>query len=53
MDLALWALNAGRPASELAAALGIPEQRAEAIYVDIETKRRTTRYLHHAPVLME
>ncbi len=52
MDLALWALNAGRPASELASALAIPEQRAAAIYADIENKRRTTRYLHHPPVLM-
>lgn len=52
MDLALWALNDGRPASELAAALNITEQRAAAIYADIETKRRTTSYLHHPPVLM-
>jgi NAD+ synthase len=52
MDLALWALNDGRPASELAAALDIPERRAAAIYADIETKRRTTSYLHHPPVLM-
>lgn len=53
MDLALWALNEGRSARELAAALGISEQRAMAIYADIENKRRTTRYLHHPPVLME
>jgi NAD+ synthase len=53
MDLALWALNAGRPAAELAAALGVSEQRASAIYADIETKRRTTRYLHQPPVLMD
>jgi NAD+ synthase len=52
MDLALWALNAGRPSSELASALGMAEARAAAIYSDIENKRRTTRYLHHPPVLM-
>jgi NAD+ synthase len=52
MDLALWALNAGRSAAELAGALRIPESRAAAIYSDIETKRRSTRFLHQPPVLM-
>lgn len=52
MDLALWALNHGRPASELAAALEIGEAQAEAIYADIRNKRRTTRYLHRPPVLV-
>ncbi|GAB2506712.1 NAD(+) synthase [Pseudoxanthomonas sangjuensis] len=51
MDLALWALNHDRPASELAAALGISEAQAEAVYEDIRNKRRTTRYLHMPPVL--
>lgn len=51
MDLALWALNHDRPASELAAALGLDETRARAVYDDIGNKRRTTRYLHHPPVL--
>ncbi len=53
MDLALWALNHGRPAAELAAALGIDPGRAERIYADIHAKRRTTRYLHARPVLVE
>ena len=52
MDLALWALNHGRPASELAAALGIGETQAQAVYDDIQNKRRTTRYLHQPPVLV-
>lgn len=51
MDLALWALNHGRPASELAAALGLDEIRAQAVYDDIVNKRRTTRYLHQPAVL--
>ena len=51
MDLALWALNHARPAAELAAALDLSEAQAEAIYTDIRNKRRTTRYLHLAPVL--
>jgi len=53
MDLALWALNHSRTAAELAKALGVSEQRATAIYSDIDNKRRTTRYLHEPPVLMD
>ncbi len=53
MDLALWALNHGRPASELAAALGLGTAQAERIYADIQAKRKTTRYLHAKAVLVE
>jgi NAD+ synthase len=53
MDLALWALEHGREPAELASALNIPESRAEAIYADIENKRRTTQYLHLPPLLMD
>lgn len=51
MDLALWALNHGRPAAELATALGLSEAQAQRVYADIEAKRRTTAYLHARPVL--
>jgi NAD+ synthase len=53
MDLALWAINHSVPPAELAAALGIDAYRAERIYEDIRTKRRTTRYLHQPPVLID
>jgi len=53
MDLALWALNHQVPAADLAAVLGLSPQRAEFIYADIRNKRRTTRYLHRKPVLVE
>lgn len=52
MDIALWARNNGIPAAELAAALGISAADAEFIFRDIDSKRRTTRYLHAAPVLV-
>ena len=52
MDLALWALNHGVAASDLAASLGVTEQQASAIYEDIRNKRRTTAYLHMQPVLV-
>ncbi len=53
MDLALWALNHQVPAAELAGVLKLSVERAEAIYRDIENKRRTTQYLHMPPQLME
>ena len=52
MDLALWALEQQRPAAELAAALDISEAAAEAVYADIRSKRRSTRYLHLRPLLL-
>jgi len=53
MDLALWALNNGREPAEVAAALGITEPQAAHVFRDIEAKRKTTRYLHAKPVLVE
>jgi NAD+ synthase len=53
MDLALWAKNHALPAKQLAAALDLTEQQAELVYRDIDTKRRTTRYLHARPELVE
>jgi NAD+ synthase len=53
MDLALYALNHGHSAKELAGALGITEAQAEHVFKDIEAKRKTTRYLHLKPVLVE
>jgi NAD+ synthase len=52
MDLALWALNHGVPAKDLAPAIGVDEATAEAVYADIQAKRQTTRYLHQPPVLV-
>lgn len=52
MDLALWSLNQGLPAAELAATLRITDAQAQAVYQDIRNKRRTTRYLHLAPQLV-
>jgi NAD+ synthase len=52
MDLALWAINHGVAATELAAALALSVEQAQHVYDDIRAKRRTTEYLHRAPVLM-
>ncbi len=53
MDLALYALNNGYSAEELAAAIGITPQQAANVFRDIEAKRRATRYMHLKPVLVE
>lgn len=53
MDLALYALNNGHSAAELAVALDIDESSAEFVFRDIQKKRVTTAYLHAAGVLIE
>jgi NAD+ synthase len=53
MDLCLYALNNGYPATESAEALGLACEQVERVYRDIESKRKTTRYLHTPPLLVE
>jgi NAD+ synthase len=53
MDVALWCYNEGKPASELAALLGLEQARAEYVYKDIAAKRRTTAPLHWPALLVE
>jgi NAD+ synthase len=52
MDLALWALNHGIGAEELATAIGITAQQAAFVYKDIQQKRVTTAPLHAKPQLI-
>jgi NAD+ synthase len=53
MDLALYARNHSVPASEAAPVIGLLPEQVERIYKDIDQKRRTTRYLHARPMLVE
>ena len=53
MDVALWAYNNNLPISKLTEFIGISEERAEFIYKDIESKRRTTAYLHMKSLLID
>jgi NAD+ synthase len=53
MDLALYALNNGYSAEELAPVIGVTVQQAKNVFRDIEAKRRATRYMHLKPVLVE
>lgn len=53
MDLCLYGRNHGVPAAEVAAAIGLREEQVERVYRDVDQKRRTTRYLHTKPLLVE
>lgn len=53
MDKALWAHNSGASSSDLSSMLGISEGQGSFVYRDIETKRKSTAYLHQKGILME
>lgn len=53
MDIALWAYNHNISLSELSENLCISNEQSKRIYGDIETKRRTTAYLHWSALVIE
>jgi NAD+ synthase len=53
MDVCLYALNHGVAAAEVAPAIGLTADQVERVFKDIHQKRRTTRYLHARPMLVE
>jgi NAD+ synthase len=53
LDLILWAKNHDVESAEVASVLELTEQQVERVYEDIDQKRRTTAYLHAAPLLLE
>jgi NAD+ synthase len=53
LDLVLWAKNHGVSADECGKVLGFTGQQVQRVYDDLDQKRRTTAYLHAAPVLLE
>ena len=53
MDLALYARDHDVPPAELARALDLEVPAVERVLRDIDQKRRSTRYLHQPPVLVE
>ncbi|NJD08037.1 MAG: NAD(+) synthase [Methylococcaceae bacterium] len=53
LDIALYALNHGVPAADLAKELGIDLAMAEFIYRDIEDKRKATAPLHWSAIVMD
>jgi NAD+ synthase len=53
MDLCLWAHDHGVSPAEAAPVVDLSPEQVERVYRDIEAKRRTTRYLHTPPLLIE
>jgi NAD+ synthase len=53
IDLCMYALDHGVPPHEVAGALGLTVEQIEHINADIVAKRRTTRYQHAPPLLVE
>ena len=53
MDLCLYGKNHAVPVEEVAAATELTVEQVHRVYRDIDQKRRTTRYLHLAPQLVD
>lgn len=53
MDLCLYGKNNNIPLDEVAEAVGLTVEQVRRVYDDIDQKRKTTRYLHLPPVLIE
>ncbi len=51
LDLCLYGKNNGIPATAVSAATGLPPERIEQVYREIENRRKGTRYLHLSPLL--
>ncbi|MGE5639747.1 MAG: NAD(+) synthase [Clostridia bacterium] len=53
LDLCVYALDHGVSAAEAAPAVGLAPEQVEEVYRDILGKRRTTRYQHQPPMLVD
>jgi NAD+ synthase len=53
MDLCLYGKNHGVSPQDVAKAAGMTSEQVERVYHDIDAKRKATRYLHAAPVLVD
>jgi NAD+ synthase len=52
MDLCLFGKNTGKKPAEIAKEAGLTMEQVILVCQDIDTKRKTTRYLHAPPVLL-
>ena len=52
MDLCLYAVNNNVSAEEAAPVVGLTPAQVERVFKDIDSKRRSTRYLHTRPLLV-
>ena len=52
LDVCMYALDHGIPAETVAPAVGLTPEQVLDVFRDITGRRRTTRYLHEAPLLV-
>ena len=53
LDYCVYALDHSVPAADTAPVVGLTTEQVEEVYRDIQNKRRTTRYQHEPPMLVE
>jgi NAD+ synthase len=53
LDACMYALDHRIPAETVAPAVGLSPEQVSAVYRDIAGRRRTTRYQHEAPLLVD
>jgi len=53
MDLCLYGKNHGYSCEEISAGSSLSAEQVQRIYQDIDHKRRSTRYLHARPILID
>ena len=53
MDACLYAKNHGMSPDEVSRSLGVPTEQVNNVYKDIDAKRKSTRYQHMKPLLVE
>jgi len=53
LDLCMYALDHGVAAETVAPAVGLTPEQVAHVYKDIAGRRRSTRYLHEAPLLVD
>jgi NAD+ synthase len=53
LDFCLYAKNQDKPVEEAARVLSLEIEQVKRVYEDIDVKRRTTRYQHMPPLLVE
>lgn len=53
MDLCIYAKNEGLPPQSVCKATGLSLEQAEFVFNDIDSKRKSTRYQHLPPILVQ
>jgi len=53
LDVCMYAKNHRISAADAAPAAGLTADQVEKVYIDIDNKRKSTRYLHLKPLLMQ